>query len=206
MSMTVKTALAALLSTVALGQAQAVTITGYIYLNNQTLAENATIAGRPATPADAVFTSGAIDFRSSESSTGTIGDFLNNPASLDPTVAAATLNNTYFYFTGQTFLNAGDNTFVVPHDDGLQLDVLGIAGLEVDAPGPTGEVNTPFTVTAPSAGLYDFILSYGECCQGPARLAFIVNDQPVTGDVPEPASFALLGMGLVAAAAAMRRR
>lgn len=116
---------------------------------------------------DATFSSGVIAYNPTDSGAiYTPATFLNNPtfnnqsAGFNPN---ASLNNTYFYFTGQLFLNAGANSFVVGHDDGLQLNIDGI-GLVVDRPGPTALNETPFTVTAPSAGTYNFELSYGECC------------------------------------------
>jgi PEP-CTERM motif len=109
------------------------------------------------------------------------------------------LTNTFMQFTGQTFLNAGVNSFVVPHDDGLKLDIAGI-GTVVDQPGPTAPVLTPFNVNAPSAGLYSFTLNYGECCTPPAVLGFTVNGVPV-GTVPEPSALILLGSGIAGLAA-----
>ncbi len=50
------------------------------------------------------------------------------PAVYGPT---GTLNETYIYLTGQVFLNAGSNSFVVGHDDGVQLNIDGI-GLNVN--------------------------------------------------------------------------
>jgi hypothetical protein len=92
-------------------------------------------------------------------------------------------------------LNAGDNSFVVPHDDGLTLFINGI-GLVVDHPGPTSPVSTPFIVTAATAGLFDFTLQYGECCGPPAVLGLDINGQAVGNPTPEPISLALLGIGL----------
>ena len=120
-------------------------------------------------------------------------------------MASATLNNTYFLFTGSTFLNAGNNSFVVPHDDGLQLSIDGI-GLVVDQPGPTSPVDTPFNVVAPSAGFYNFTLSYGETAGGPAVLRFDVNGGPAGGGVPEPAAWAMMLAGFGLVGAGMRRR
>ena len=152
----------------------------------------------PAGSPDAMFNTPAIDYNSNV--TGyTPAAFLNNPtffntsASFDPN---ATFNNSFIRFTGQTFLHAGANSFVVPHDDGLTLNINGI-GLVVNEPGPTSPVDTPFTVTAPADGLYDFTLQYGECCGAPAVLGFQINGVPV-GTVPEVGStLMLLGLALV---------
>ena len=176
-----------------------------IWVDEPAAGANATLAQAAAlgTP-DGTTTTSAINFDSSNGYT--VGGFLNSPSGLDPSVFNHNLNNTYMFFTGQISLNAGANTFVVSHDDGLQLNIDGI-GLVVDKPGPTAPVNTPFTVNSPSTGLFNFQMSYGECCGPPARLVFIINDRPV-GGIPEPATWALMlgGFGLAGAAVRQRRR
>lgn len=177
-----------------------------IWTNQTTAAGNATIAqasslGSPT----ATTTVGTINFDSGNVNGYTIGGFLNNPAGLSSAVATASLNNTYFLFTGSTFLNAGTNTFTIPHDDGLELSFNGGIGTVLSQPGPTAPVNTLFSFLAPSAGLYNFTMSYGECCGPPARLAFTVNGQPV-GGVPEPATWAMMLIGFGAIGVTMRRR
>lgn len=169
-------------------------------------AANATLGQAGSLVADGTTTVSAINFTDApgnDSTNFTVGAFLNNPAGLSPTVAGLTLNNTYFYFSGSTYLQAGANSFVVPHDDGLQLNISGI-GLVVDQPGPTAPVNTPFTVNAPTAGFYNFQLSYGETAGGPAVLAFLVNGGPA--GVPEPASWAMMTLGVAGVGGMMRRR
>lgn len=178
-----------------------------IYTDQPAAAADATIAQAASLMADATISVGAINFTDApgnDSTTYTVGAFLNNPAGLSTTVANHVLNNTYFLFSGTTYLKAGANSFVIPHDDGLQLDIAGI-GRVVDQPGPTAPVDTPFTVNAPKAGAYNFTLAYGETAGGPAVLNFAVNGMPV-GGTPEPASWALMlvGFGLVGTAA--RRR
>jgi hypothetical protein len=167
---------------------------------NATLAQAATLGTPTATT-----TVGAIDFDSTASVNGyTVGGFLNNALLSNPAIAAADLNNTYFYLTGQTYLNAGNNSFVVAHDDGLQLNIDGI-GLVVDQPGPTSPVDTPFNVLAPTAGLYNFELSYGETAGPPAELKFAINGAPV-GGVPEPATWGMMLLGFGGIGMAMRTR
>jgi hypothetical protein len=172
--------------------------------------QDATLAQAATMVADATINISAIDFTDSpgnDSTNFTIGAFLNNPAGLSASVANLTLNNTYFLFTGTTFLNAGMNSFVVPHDDGLQLNFPGLTpSLVIDQPGPTSEQDTPFNVNAPTAGQYAFQLSYGETSGGPAVLRFQVNDQTVGGGVPEPASWALMIVGFGGLGAMVRRR
>jgi hypothetical protein len=151
----------------------------------------------PARPADAMFNPVAINYDSRI--TGyTPALFLNSPAfyntsgSWNPNAA---LDNSFIRFTGQTYLNAGVNSFSVPHDDGLTLFISGI-GTVLSEPGPTSPKISPFDVTAPTAGMYDFVLQYGECFGPPAVLAWTVNKQPI-GNVPEPGTMILLGSSLV---------
>ena len=102
------------------------------------------------------------------------------------------------------FLHAGDNLFSVSHDDGLQLNIDGV-GLVVDQPGPHSPTLTPFTAHATTAGNYNFQLSYGECCGGPAELIVDLRGSPV-GGAPEPVTWSLMIMGFGAAGAMLRRR
>ncbi len=187
-------------------------ITGELWLNDGN-ASDATIAAALAegTP-DATFSSGAINYQSQVSGY-TVGGFLNNPTFNNTSAnfttdggASANLNNTFFYFTGTLYLNAGDNSFVVAHDDGLQLSIGGGIGLVVDSPFGQAENFTPFTVTAPSAGDYTFQLAYGECEGPPADLVWTINQQTVGAPVPDAATTgSLLGIGLVALGAFGRR-
>jgi hypothetical protein len=113
-------------------------------------------------------------------------------------------------YTGQTFLNAGANTFVVAHDDGVVLTIGGVgpggtSAVVVNAPGPTSASNSPFTVNAPTAGLYSFTLDYAECCGPPAVLNFVVNAQTVS-TTPEPTTIVLIGSALVGLSLARFRK
>ena len=177
-------------------------ILGEIWQNVPASGGDASIV--PAGSPDAQFNPTAISYDSAV--TGyTPALFLNNPTFFNTSGTwnpNASLNNSFIRFTGQTFLNAGANSFVVPHDDGLTLTIGGGIGLVLNQPGPTSPVFTPFTITAPSAGLYDFTLQYGECCGPPAVLAWTVNGAPV--GAPEPATMLLLGLGLLGLAAARK--
>ena len=189
----------------AAGASQAA-VTVQIFADEPGAGANATLAQAALLTADETVTVSAIDFTNSfgDSNSSTIGDFLNNPAGLSSAISNHTLNNTYLYITGSVFLHAGDNLFSVSHDDGLQLNIDGV-GLVVDQPGPHSPTLTPFNAHATTAGNYNFQLSYGECCGGPAELIVDLNGRSV-GGVPEPASWALMILGFGAAGSMLRRR
>jgi hypothetical protein len=190
-------------------------------ITSATVYENVPNSGNAGDPANmagtlpsANFSIGVlgIDFTSPPSAY-TVQGFLNNPTfsgqvnGFDPTASAL---NIELVISGTIFLNSGSNSFQVGHDDGVVLTMPGIGsglfGNIVNQPGPTGLVNTPFNVTNPgAAGNFAFTLDYAECCGAPADLIFAVNSAPV-GATPEPASFVLLGSGLLAAAGVVRRR
>jgi len=135
-------------------------------------------------------------------------DFLNfggNPvsfvtgSSFDST--ATYLDDTLYQFQGTTTLTAATYTFT--HDDGLVLYLDGVP--VVNEPAPTAPSTESLTVTP---GTYSFTLDYAEV-DGPG--ADLITDLPLTGPVPttvipEPSSFLMLGSGLAAAAAMLRRR
>lgn len=196
-------AMAATTALVATSQAQAA-ISVSVWVDQPVAAGDATLAQAAALGApSATTTVPFLDFSTSDSDATSIDTWLGS--SIGGAVGSHALNNSYFLFTGSTFLHSGVNHFVVPHDDGLQLKILGIPGLVVDAPGPTSAVDTVFDVTPPSAGVYGFQMSYGECCGGPAVIAFTIDERSVTG-APEPATWAMLIAGIGLLGAAMRRR
>lgn len=186
-------------------------ILGQLWINQSGVASDALLSSVPGlgTP-DATFAPGAINYDSNVSSY-TIGGFLNNPTFTNQSAAfianggaAASLDNTVIYLTGTVGLQAGNNSFVLGHDDGVQLNINGI-GLVVDSPLQTAFVNTPFTVSAPSTGNYNFQLVYGECCSAPAALLWTINNVQITS-VPDPATPALLVLGLAGIGYYRRRR
>jgi hypothetical protein len=151
-----------------------------------------------------------------------VNSFLNNPTYFNETngftsaIAGGTNSlalgggGTELVLTGQTFLNAGINSFVVGHDDGVVVTMPGLPGgfgNVLDQAGPTGFTSTPFNVTASTAGEYSFTMDYAECCGAPADLLFTVNGGTITGGAtPEPSSFVLMGTGMLAFAGMVRRR
>src|ERR1700730_1884408 len=164
-------------------------------------------ANQGAGLASASFTIGAlgIDFTSGPSPYTVVG-FLNNPTfsnQVNGFNPNGTADNLELVITGSLFLNAGNNSLVVGQDDGAVLNIAGFGNV-VNAPGPTSFSNSPFTVNAPSAGLYNFTLEYTECCGPPADLLFTVNSPHITS-APEPSNIALFGTGLFAAAGFARR-
>jgi hypothetical protein len=195
---------AALLGVMSYAVPSQASLLGEIWINDPNPG-NASLV--PAGTADATFNPGAINYQSPPSAY-TVGAFLNNPifnnqsaAFIAAGGAASTANNIFLRITGTVALNAGANSFVVGHDDGVVLSIAPF-GTVVNAPGPTSFSTSPFTVTAPSAGDYSFTLLYAECCGGPADLVWSINSS-VVGGVPEPSTWAMMilgfcGLGLMA--------
>ena len=178
-------------------------ISGVVYENDTKYSGNASdgpsfdpsyYAGLPS----ANFSSVNIDFQSQL--TGyTVGTFLNSPSfsnemnGFDPTDSA---DNIFIELTGMIHLNAGNNSFVVAHDDGVVINIGGGIGNVVNQPGPTSEDFTPFNVDAPSAGNYSVVVDYTECCGPPADLVWSINS--VVVGLPDTSSTLLvlcLGIG-----------
>jgi hypothetical protein len=171
--------MAAAMSFVGMAQAQ---ILGELWQNVPTsISENALIGNQPAGSPDAEFDAASINFDSRV--TGyTPALFLNHPTFFDTSGSFnpnGSLNNTYILFTGKIFLHAGANSLITPHDDGFELAIPG-AGFDLKDPGPSSPANAQYTVNAVTDGLYDFTLSYGECCGAPAVLGVRVPDASST--------------------------
>jgi hypothetical protein len=194
------------------GVAHAGATSGSIWLN-QTSNSAATI---PGTAPDATFDPGPINYNPSDNgAVYTFGAFLNNPVFMNQSaqfIAAGGSGGSFFFGTGNTFIDItgtvglqhGDNDFVVAHDDGVVLNITGF-GTVVNEPGPTAESFTHFTVTNPgAAGNFAFNLQYAECCSPPAALVWQINNVTVTGSVPEPATWAMMLLGIAGVGAAMR--
>lgn len=180
------------------GSAHAGTITGSIWENQPVPAGNATPANVPGTPANVTFSVDQINFQSG--GLYTIGEFLNSNAGNNPTVFIGagelgnSVGNTIWDFKGTVSVTNGQS-FTAGHDDGLTL-VIG-ATTVINAPGPTGFVNTTNTYTGPT-GTFSFELVYGECCGAPAALAIDLPLQgaPVPGQTPLPGAMPLFASGL----------
>ncbi|MEO8630870.1 MAG: PEP-CTERM sorting domain-containing protein, partial [Betaproteobacteria bacterium] len=197
--------IAGILCAVITQTASSALINGTVYLDDPTSTDASIIPA--STLPHANFTTSDINFNTLAGPTS-IATFLNNPPftnlanGFDPNHLT---DNTFLILTGQTFLNAGANSFVVGHDDGVVLTMGGGLGTVVNAPGPSAFTTTPFEVNAPTAGYYSFTLQYAECCGSPADLIFQVNGAPVT-NVPEPVTVAMLAAGLAGLALFGRRR
>lgn len=200
--------LAAVTALAASMSAHANVVTGSLWIVPEATAQNATIANALAQGApDVTFTAPSNPLSFSSAGGYTIGDFLASGSATVLTGSAATLgtlmdtngNGTLMYFTGQVTVTNGQ-TFTAGHDDGLEFAIGGID--VINQPGPTGFVNTTETYTGPS-GTFAFQLAYGECCGPPAGLNIGL---PLTSNVPEPATPALVGLAMLGVGLSRRRR
>jgi hypothetical protein len=171
--------------------AQANTVTGSIWENDPTGANNATIANIPVTSPDVTFsTTSPLNF--SSGSLYTIGEFLASGGGSTILTGSSqlgnTMLNTFFDFQGTVSVTNGQ-TFTVAHDDGLTLVIDGLT--VINAPGPTAPTTTTVTYTGPT-GNFGFNLAYGECCGPPAVLAISL---PLTAAVPETSTWAMMILG-----------
>jgi len=202
--------LTVLAMTASIAHASSIT-SAVVYQNIPNPGNAADPANQGAALASASFTIGAlgINFQTPPAAYTTVA-FLNNPTfsnQVNGFNPNGTADNLELVITGFVTLNAGANSFVVGHDDGAVLNIAGFGNV-VNAPGPTSFSNSPFTVTAPSAGDYAFTLEYSECCGAPADLLWNVNAQTIGsgGQVPEPTSLTLFGSGMVGLYSLVRRR
>ena len=167
------------------------TITGAVYLNQPANANSGLISSIPVTSADAEFYTTYIDY-TTNGTNGSINQFLDNPTFFNTNAAfdlvynsLNSMQSTLLVFTGQMYLEAGDNNFTVAHDDGFELSVPG-ASFDLQQGGPFALTFTPYTITVAASGLYDFTLSYYEAWGNPGIISATINGQPIDGQVPEP--------------------
>ena len=183
------------------------TIVGSAYFVSEAESQNAVI-GFAHGAANATFSlpNGPIAFTSAGGYS--LGAFLaSSPGEITLTGTAADLAQNLDSVAGGTMIEltgtvsvVNGQMFTVQHDDGLQLMIDGL--LVVDVPGPTAPAITTVTYTGPT-GTFAFDLVYGECCGPPAVLA---TSLPLVGNVPEPATLALLSAALIGFGVARRRR
>jgi hypothetical protein len=183
------------------------TILGSAYFVSEAESQNAVI-GFAHGAANATFSlpNGPIGFTSAGGYS--LGAFLaSSPGEITLTGTAADLAQNLDSVAGGTMIEltgsvsvVNGQTFTVNHDDGLQLMIDGL--LVVNVPGPTAPATTNVTYTGPT-GTFAFDLVYGECCGAPAVLA---TSLPLVGNVPEPATLALLSAALIGFGVAGRRR
>ena len=186
--------------------AQANIITGRLWHVPEAVSLNAIPGNVPGSAADVVFqVNSPMNFFGTSVTVGTwlangsafniIENTLGTLASLMDDGVFGTL----LEFTGFVTVTTGQQ-FTVTHDDGLTLI---IGGLDLGFnPGPTPPVVNTATYTGPS-GTFAFTLVYGECCGGPAVLQI---DLPFSdARAPEPATLALLGLGLAGLGWSRRR-
>ena len=196
---------AASLGMLLISSAEAGTVTGSIWENDVTGAQNATPANVPATTPDVTFsTVTPINFHSG--GLYTIGEFLASGSGSTILTGAGelghTLDNTIFNFVGMVSVTNGE-TFTAGHDDGLTLIIDGIT--VINAPGGTSFVNTTDTYTGPT-GTFAFQLVYGEAFGAPAGLAISLPLESPPSGVPEPSTIGLGSLGLLGLFGFAKRR
>jgi hypothetical protein len=191
-----------ILFTAGVGLAQ---FTGTVWENTPDASNASDTANMAANLPSAQFVSTAIQFCSvpggepgcPATSAYNVSAFLNFPVfsnqvnAFDPNQdMGAGTGGTEVQLAGSIYLTAGDNNFMIGHDDGFTMQISGGPGtvtcstqsglLCVNTPGTSAFASTPFTITATVAGIYNFTLNYSECCGPPAYLLFAyANGAPV---------------------------
>ena len=183
--------------------AHATTISGVAYCSiSNADASNTPAPGQTHSGTEcATFTSSAINFNNNGANT--IGSFINSGSLLSSVsylngyTASSNLDFSLFTFTGTAYFTQGQ-TYSATHDDGTVM-MVGTTTV-ISSPSPTAPITTTFVFSNPS-GNYDFQYDYTEQ-QGGSTYSTNATVSPV----PEPASMALCGTGILALAGFARRR
>jgi hypothetical protein len=138
----------------------------------------------------------------------TIGSFLGTGAATSVTyhnsvTSATTMDDTLFYVTGSVTVTNGQS-FIVEHDDGVELQIGSTIVTPVAAEGPTAADDTSYTWSG-LTGTYSFELVYAEVTGAPAVL---YTNLPLISPPTVPdggMTVALLGMS-VGGLAFLRRK
>jgi hypothetical protein len=112
---------------------------------------------------------------------------------------------TYMVLTGFTDVDNG-NKFTITHDDGIlfRIGAFTFPGTDFSA-GPTSAVSQTGTYGGTSGNNIGYALYYSSCCDGGETLIGH-PDQTIVRPTPEPATLALLGLGLSGLAIVRRRK